>query len=158
MRFAQMKCLRVALLGQTVYDRTAGITQAHDLGTLVKCFTGSIVDGLPQHLHLVITIDPDNLRIASGYQQTDKGIGGLAVFFALHLYKVSHDVCLQMVDIYKGNIKCRGKPLGKGGTYQQRPHESRSAGKGQRVDRSLVDTRPAYRFGHDRYDVLLMRT
>ena len=65
--------LRIALTSQSVDDWTTRITQSHHLRTLVDSLTGSIVDGLSQHLHIVIGIHLDYLRVTTANQQTEEG-------------------------------------------------------------------------------------
>ena len=47
-----MKRIGVAIFGQTVYHRAAGIAEIHDFGRLVDGLAGGIVDGLTQHLDI----------------------------------------------------------------------------------------------------------
>ena len=66
-RFGKSICLRVALTGQTVDDGAAGIAQPHDLRTLVDSFACCVVDGLPQHFHVVIGAYKHYLRVAAAH-------------------------------------------------------------------------------------------
>ena len=69
MRFRKLESIWVALLGKTVDDRTARITESHDLGALVKCLAGSIIDGLAYDLHFLVGHDLDNLAVATRYEE-----------------------------------------------------------------------------------------
>ena len=61
--------LRVALGGETVDVRAAGVGETHHLGALVEGFAGGIVDGASENLHVVVAAHEDNLRVAAAHQQ-----------------------------------------------------------------------------------------
>ena len=46
------------------------ITESHDFRALVDSLTRRIVDGLSEHLHVIVRIHLDDLRIAATDQQT----------------------------------------------------------------------------------------
>ena len=98
--------MRVALTGQTVYNRATGIAQPHYLGTFVNGLTGSIVDGLSEYLHVIVGIDAYYLRVAPRNEQTDKGQWRLVGVVIALFDKMGHDVSLKMVDIYQRNAEC----------------------------------------------------
>ena len=53
--------LGITLTSQTVDDGSSRIAQSHHLRTFVDSLTSSIVDGLSQHLHIVIGAHQHNL-------------------------------------------------------------------------------------------------
>ena len=71
-RLRELVGLRITLTRQTVNDRATGITQSHHLRALVDSLTGSIVNGLSQHLHVVVGVHLDNLRVTTTDQQTEE--------------------------------------------------------------------------------------
>lgn len=95
MRLAECKSLRIPFVGKAVHDRTAGITQAHHLRTFVERFTGSVVDRLPDHFHIVVSIHLDDLRVSTRNQEAkERERRGMIVFRRL-LDKMSQHVRLQ---------------------------------------------------------------
>ena len=76
MRLRELVGLGVALTRQPVDNRATGIAQSHHLRTLVDGLAGSIVDGLSQHLHIVVGIHLDNLRVTTADQQAKEGVRG----------------------------------------------------------------------------------
>ena len=125
----KMESLGIALASQTVDDGTTGIAQSHYLRALVYCLAGSIVDGLSQHLHVVIGVYLDNLRVSSAYQKAEERERRLCVVVVALFYEVCHDVSLQMVHVDERNFERAGKTLGKADAHEQRAHEARSARK-----------------------------
>ena len=64
-RLSKFVSKRVALACEPVDDRTTGIAESHHLGTFVDSLSGRIVDGLSQHLHVVVSVDLHDLRVAT---------------------------------------------------------------------------------------------
>ena len=55
-RIGEFESLRVALSCQTVDDRSARISESHDLRAFVDSLASSIVDGLSEDFHIVIGV------------------------------------------------------------------------------------------------------
>ena len=56
MRFCKLKLRSVALGGETVDVRSAGVGQAHYFGAFVECFACGVVDGAAENLHVVCSL------------------------------------------------------------------------------------------------------
>ena len=93
----------VALSRQAVDDGASGIAQSHHFGAFVDGLTSGIIDGLSEHLHVIIGIDPDNLSVATAHQQTKEGHGRSRGIIVAFLDEMRHDMSLQMVDINERN-------------------------------------------------------
>ena len=105
MRFGELICLGIALACETVDYRPSWITQTHNLRAFVYGFSRSIIDGLPQHLHIIVGTDKYNLRVSARHQQTkewQRRTGGIIIAL---LDKMSHNMALEMVDIYQRYIQ-----------------------------------------------------
>ena len=62
----------IALACEPVDDRASRIAESHDLGALVDGFACSIVDGLSEHLHVVVCVYAYNLRVSSADKQAEE--------------------------------------------------------------------------------------
>ena len=60
---------RVALLREAVYNRAAGIAEAHHLGALVERLAHGVVDRLAEYLEMQRVVDAYYLRVASAHEQ-----------------------------------------------------------------------------------------
>src|SRR5690606_26613001 len=63
---------RIALLGDTLYDRPARIAQPKDLGDLVECLARGVVPGLAQELVAPPLRDPEQHRVPAGDEERDE--------------------------------------------------------------------------------------
>ena len=88
-RLAELVSLGIALARQFVDDRSAGIAEAHDLGTFVHGFARGIVDGLAEDFHLVVAVHADDLGVASAHEQAEEGVGRGGYGFAGALDEVA---------------------------------------------------------------------
>ena len=148
--------MRIALTRQLVDNRSAGIAKPHHLRTLVDGFTGSIVNGLPKHFHVVVSFDFHNLAVAAAHQQTEERQWRLTVVIGTLLDEVSHHMPLQVIDIDKRNAETPGKSFGKAHAYQQRPHQTRSTGEGDSRQLFLGNASSFDGLVDNRHHVLLM--
>ena len=62
---AEGKSLRIPFVSKAVDDRATRVTQPHDLRTLIEGFARSIVNGLPDDLHIGGRAHEDDLRVAT---------------------------------------------------------------------------------------------
>src|SRR5574344_1022504 len=72
LRLGKLICMGIALTSQTIDYGSSGIAEPHHLRAFVDSLTGSIVDCLSEHLHVVVCVHLDNLRVASAHQQTEE--------------------------------------------------------------------------------------
>ena len=126
----KVESLRVALTCQTVDDWATGVAQPHHLRALVDGLAGSVVDGLPQHLHVVIGVHLDNLRVTATYQQAKKGQRRDCALYGRLLDEVCHYMPLQVVHVDHRDAQCTGKALGKVHANKQRAHQSGTTREG----------------------------
>ena len=61
MGFGKFEFSWVALSGEAVDMRSAGVGQSHHLGAFVECLTGCVVDGLADDFHVIVVFDKDYL-------------------------------------------------------------------------------------------------
>ena len=156
MRFAKCKSLRVSFVGKAIHDRSPRIPQPHHLRTFVERFTGSIVDRLPDHFHIVVSIHLDNLRVPTRYQQAKERERRSMIVFRRLLDEMGQHMRLQMVDLDHRNVQRSRQTFGKRSSDQQRPHQTRPTGESNGTQFGFIDTGTLDRFGNHRNNVLLM--
>ena len=156
MRFAESKGFRISFVGQAVHHRTTRITQSHHLRTFIEGFARCVVYGLPYHLHVVISIYFDDLRVTARHQQTQERERGSMIVFRRFLDKVSQYMRLQMVDLDHRDVQRCGKSFGKRGSDQQRSHQPRPARERNGAQFRLIDTCTLDSLCHHRDDILLV--
>ena len=178
-RLGKLIGVGIALTGEPVDNRTAGIAQAHHLRTLVDGLAGGIVDGLAENLHIVVGIHLHNLRISTAHEQAEEGKRrrphpspprrGREQRFGATIsvsppfggvgggYKMRHHVPLQVVHVDERDAQRACKAFRKAHAHEQRAHQPGTAreGDGRELlfrDSSLLDGLIDH--GHD---VLLVR-
>ncbi|MNE52726.1 hypothetical protein D3C80_1474110 [compost metagenome] len=117
------------LFGQTRNFRTAWVIEADQLGSLVERFTGSIVQALAQQFVLTDAIDPNQLGMATGNQQSDERKRWW-VFFQHGRQQVT----LHVVHTDRRDVPGKGQRLGAGSAHQQGTDQAGTRGVGDGVD------------------------
>ena len=158
MRLSKLVSLRIALARKAVYDRSSRVSQSHDLGTFVYRLPCCIVYRLAEYLHVVISIHLDNLRIAAADEKTQERERRLTVIIVVLLDKMSHDMSLQMIDIYERYAKGAGHAFREVHSYEQRTHKTRATGESYGRELFLPYSRTLERGIDDRDDILLVGT
>ena len=156
MRFTESEGFRISFVGQTVHHRTAGITQSHHLGTFVEGFASRVVYCLAYHLHIVICVHLDDLRITTRHQQAKERERRRMIVFRRFLNEMGKHMGLQMVDLDHRDIQRGGKSFGKRGPDEQGTHQSRSSCESDGAQFRFIDTGPFDGFGNHRDNILLM--
>src|SRR5688572_19221405 len=111
----KFKCLCVTASRQLVNPDSTGIGQSHDLGSLVKCFAGSIIGGLSNDLQVEVVSDQDNLCMPAADRETQERKGGMCFGPGLRIRSIivsinemRQHMPLHVVDFNQGNVKGKG--------------------------------------------------
>ena len=118
-RAGQLEALRVALFGQLVDFRAAGVGQVKHLGHLVEGLAGGIIAGSAQQGVVSCTLNINDEAVAAAYHQAQVGNKPRRVGD-----EGGKHVPLQVVDRYKrlAGSQCQG--LGCGVAHQQGGHQT----------------------------------
>lgn len=116
---SEMESVGVALLGQTVDDRSAGITEVHDFSSLVDGFARRVVDSLTKDLHVEMAAKEQNLGMSSRDEETDKRKLWHAAVVIL-LDEMGEHMGLEVVDFQEGDIQSLRKTFGKRDAHHKR--------------------------------------
>jgi len=158
MRLGEFESVGISFVGQAIDDGTSRIAQSHYLGTFIEGFACGIVDGLPDDLHDLVTVDLDDLAVASADEQAKERKGWNLLWDIGFGYEMRHDMSLQVVDINHRDVEGRGQAFCKGKTYEQRAHQPGATGKGDGGEVFRLDAGTSDGFAYDGDDILLMST
>ena len=117
-RFCKLICERIALTCQAVDNRATRIAQSHNLRALVNGLASCVVNSLSEHLHIVIGVHLDYLRITARNEQTEERERRCSILWFL-LDEMRHHMTLQVVHVNHRNAQTAGKSLGEAHTYKQ---------------------------------------
>ena len=119
MRFGKRESLRIALSCVFIYDRTTRIPPLQHLGAFVDSLASSIIDGLTEHLHIIVRIHLHNLGVSTRNKKADERERRSRLVVITFLDEMRHHVSLQVIDINQRNVERAGESLGKADTYEQ---------------------------------------
>ena len=149
--------LRIALLGQFVDYRAAGVGQSHHFGTLVEGFARGVVDRRADDLHFEGRIHAHDLRVAAAHEQAEERESGVRQRAVLKVDEMRKYVSLKVIDLDHRDVVRDGKPLGERHAHQQRTQQSGAAREGDGVDLFGRQSGLLERRVHHGNDVLLVR-
>ena len=109
--------------------RAARIMQAHHLRSFVERLTGGIIQRLAQHLIKTDAIDPNQLRVAAGNQQSDE-----RELWRLLFEHWRQEMPFHVMHAQGWNAPGKGQRLSAGSAHQQRPDQTRTRGVRNGVD------------------------
>ena len=115
--------------GQPVDGRPAGVAEAEVAGDLVEGLAGGVVDGGAEHPVLAVALHEHDERVAARHQQHHER--ELEVGF---VEERRVEVRLEVVDGDERHVPGQRERLGGGDAHEQRAHEARAVGGGDRVD------------------------
>ena len=119
MRFGEPEALRVALGGETVDMRAAGVGEAHHFCALVESFAGGVVDCLAEDFHVLVAAHEHYLRIASRDEEAQEGKVWHAIV-GMTLDEMAKYMAVEMIDRYDGLSQTQRQTFGERCTYEQR--------------------------------------
>ena len=97
-------CLPTACTQKRIYSDPEGPARSGSFCEVPPEFTGTI------------KVVSYNIKLGEEVEQAIdelKDVPELCCADIILLQEMDHDVCLQVVDLHKGNVTCQGKPFGK---------------------------------------------
>ncbi len=102
----------VALGGQAVDHRAAGVGESHHLGALVERLARRVVDRRAEDAHVARRIHAHDLGVAAAHQQAQEREAGVGHGAVRQVDEVREDVAPQVIDLDQGDVvRERARPL-----------------------------------------------
>src|SRR5450759_2089387 len=137
-RAREMEALWISLARKLLYIAPAGVGKAEKLGDLVERFAGCVVPGRSQQAVFPPGLDVQEQRVTARDQQRCERRNGIAV-----LERRRKEVSFHVMNSEQRNSARECELRAGTDSDQQRPHESRSVGDGDRVE--IIELRPRFR-------------
>ena len=126
----------VALLGEPVHVRAAGVGQAQEAADLVEGLAGGVVESAAELDDVGGDVaDAQEVRVAAGDDESDEALRQGAID-----QLIDRQVADDMVDAVDRPVQARGQGLGSGDADSQGADESGAGAHGDGVDLTEVDT------------------
>ena len=115
---------------ERVQLRTARIGQSEQPRGLVVRFTGGVVAGAADDVHIGCGANVDELRVAARHEEREKRIGR----FVVAIEKRREDVSVQVIDRVEWFVQREGERFGAGHADHETTDQPRSARNADRID------------------------
>ena len=113
----------ISFLCRLVHLRTAGISQSHGAGHLIKGLSRRIVHGAANDLKFPVILHDHQMGMSAGDDQTHKGRLQIRM-----LDKIGRNVAFDMVDAHQGLFRRVGDGLGLCHSHQKSAHKTGTIG------------------------------
>ncbi len=146
----------VALGGQAVDHRAAGVGESHHLGALVERLARRVVDRRAEDAHVARRIHAHDLGVAAAHPQAQEREAGVGHGAVRQVDEVREDVAPQVIDLDQGDVVRERQALGERHAHHERSEQSGAPRERDGIEFVRSDSGFAQRGVHHGDDVLLV--